>query len=492
VSHRPPPGICLVLTGPRLKDCLKQLQESRHHIDLAELRADLVDRADWDGLNAFSRQAGLPLILTLRQPRDGGKWTGTPADREAFFQAALDGDWTWFDLEDDQRLLALEAQWLGKGRRLVVSFHDFDGVPDGWAARLLAAEGPGITAKAAVFPQSSTDFLKFVTDLQTLPQGDRVALAMGGYGFSSRVLAARLGSRWTYASAPGQTAAPGQTDPQTLAVLYRFREQAPDTPVFGIVGNPVFHTKSPFIHNPALAALGLAGTYVPFLADDLPAFFAVCDRLGVQGLSCTIPFKEDVLLHVAETTAAVKATGACNTLWRQPGGPWKGDNTDAPGFMAPLAEKLSGSLEGLRATVVGTGGAARGIVWALKEAGVKVVVLGRTPDKAHSLALDFDVDWAPLGPESRLVVEDHPDLIIQTTSVGMGDTEDQDPLEWYDFTGRELAYDIIYAPRWTKFLTRAKKAGCKILFGEDMLVGQAFGQFRRFTGQDYPKEALKL
>jgi 3-dehydroquinate dehydratase/shikimate dehydrogenase len=315
---------------------------------------------------------------------------------------------------------------------------------------------------------------------------------MGGFGFSSRVLAARLGSRWTYASVPGQTPAPGLVDPATLQTLYRFREQTADTPVFGIVGNPVFHTKSPIIHNPALAALGLPGTYVPFLADDLKAFFSLCDRLGVVGLSCTIPFKEDVLLHISEFSEAVRATGACNTLWREPGGPWKGDNTDAPGFTAPLINLVSKKLKGLRATVVGTGGAARGVIWSLREEGVKVVVLGRTPDKAHALALEFGIEWAPLGPESRLIVEDHSDLIVQTTSVGLGDTEGQDPLEWYEFTGREIAYEIIYVPKWTKFLTRAKKAGCKLLFGEDMLVNQAFGQFERFTGQPYPKEVLKL
>jgi 3-dehydroquinate dehydratase/shikimate dehydrogenase len=74
----------------------------------------------------------------------------------------------------------------------------------------------------------------------------------------------------------------------------------------------------------------------------------------------------------------------------------------------------------------------------------------------------------------------------------MAETAGQDPLDWYDFTGREVAYDIIYAPRWTPFLTRAKAAGCKILFGQDMLVNQAYGQFLRFTGQPYPKDALNL
>lgn len=482
----PRPGVCLVLGGPTLEECRRHIEDCRPHIDLAELRADLIDASQWPRLNDFSRDVGVPLILTLRQPRDGGRWHGTADQRRAFFEAALDGAWSWFDLEDDQRLPEVEKAWLSRGRGLVVSFHEFEGVSPTWTDRLLAAQGEGITVKAAVFPQNSAQFDAFTEAALALPPGDRVILAMGSYGFASRVLAARYGSRWTYASPPGTTLAPGQVDPATLQELYRFRDQGPTTPVYGIVGNPVFHTKSPRIHNPALARLGLPGTYVPFLADDLGAFFATCDRLGVQGLSCTIPFKEDVLLYVRETTAAVKATGACNTLWREPGQPWKGDNTDAPGFMAPLAQVLGKDLGDYRVTVVGTGGAARGIVWALRQAGAKVLVLGRTPDKAQALALDFGAEWAPLGPEARLVVEDHPDLIVQTTSVGMGDTEGQDPLEWYEFTGREVAYDIVYAPRWTAFLKRAKAAGCQVLFGQDMLLGQAKGQFLRFTGRELP------
>ncbi len=486
------PQVCLVLTGPRLADCRRQLDESRNDIDLAEVRADLIDRVDWASLNEFSRGADLPLILTLRQPVHGGKWIGPAGERDAFFRTALDGRWAWFDLEDDQRLPEVEALARERGIGLVISFHDV-GVPAGWAERLRRNRAPGVVAKAAVHPTNSAEYLRFLEELLELPHdpasGGQVTLAMGGFGFSSRVLAARLGSRWTYVSAPGQSAAPGHTDPQTLQKLYRFREQTASTPVFGIVGNPVFHTKSPVIHNPALAALGLPGTYIPFLADDLGPFFKTCDLLGVRGLSCTIPFKEDVLLHLGEMSPAVQATGACNTLWRDPGGPWKGDNTDAPGFMAPLS-KMAGDLEGLRATVVGTGGAARGIVWALCQAGVKVVVLGRTPDKAQALAADFGAEWAPLGPESRLIVEDHADIIAQTTSVGLGETEGQDPLDWYDFTGDEIAYEIIYVPRWTTFLKRAKAAGCRVLFGEDMLVHQAFGQFRRFTGMEYPIELL--
>lgn len=481
----------MVLTGPRLADCQAQLDGCRDHIDLAELRADLVDREDWSLLNDFSDRAGVPLILTLRTPHDGGRWCGTDDQRRAFFEAAFDGAWRWLDVEDDQRMPDLESRWLARGRELVVSFHDFDGVPPGWAPRLAAAEGPGITAKAAVFPQSSQEFLRFVEELQALGPGNRVALAMGGFGFPSRVLAARLGSRWTYTSAPGQLAAPGQIDPETLQTLYRFRRQTADTPVYGIVGNPVFHSKSPGIHNPGLGALDLPGVYLPFLVDDLKSFFSLADRLGVVGLSCTIPFKEAVLGFLSARTPAVEAIGACNTLWREPGGLWQGDNTDAPGFLVPLNDILN-HRPGLKATVIGTGGAARGVVWALRSAGVTVLVLGRSLAKAQALAEEFGAEAAVLGPETLPLVERSSDLIVQTTSVGMGEASGQDPLGWYPFTGRELVYDIIYTPAWTAFLTRAAAAGCRVFFGREMLVGQARGQFLRFTGREYPEPALTV
>jgi len=459
---------------------------------MAELRADLVDTASIASLNEFGRSAGLPLILTLRQPQDGGKWTGSSEQRRAFFEGALEGPWTWWDIEDDQRLPDLEERWIALGRKLVVSFHEFDGVSSTWAERLRAARAPHVVTKAAVFPRNSAEFDAFVSTALELPPADHVVLAMGEIGFPSRVLAARFGSLWTYVPPLGSQVAPGQVDAQTLQTRFRFREQTASSPVFGIVGNPVSHSKSPLIHNAGFARLGLEGTYLPFLADDLAVFLKTSNRLGVKGLSCTIPFKEEVILHLKESSTAVKATGACNTLWRNARGEWNGDNTDAPGFLAPLLKRFDGEIDGKRVTVIGTGGAARGIVWALKQAGAKVVILGRTPDKTQAVAFDLGVEWAPLGPESRLVVEEHSDVIVQTTSVGMGPQQHLDPLSWYEFSGSELAYDIVYSPRWTPFLTRAKDAGCEVLFGEDMLVGQALGQFRRFTGQDYPLAALPL
>jgi 3-dehydroquinate dehydratase/shikimate dehydrogenase len=477
--------LCLVLNGKTNAENLAILEQNKHWIDMAEVRADCLDPAEWAGLRDFSRRAELELILTLRMKRDGGFWEGSVQERASFFKAALSGRWTWWDIEDDRRLPEIEAEWLSRGGKLVVSFHDFTGVPP-LAERLRNAQGPASLVKAAVYPRSSKEFLRFLQETQALPPGQKVVLAMGPFGFSSRVLAEQLGSAWTYASPMGNVAAPGQVDPATLAKLYHFASIGTQTQLFGVIGNPIHHSKSPAIHNAGYEALGLDAVYLPFLVDDLEAFFQTADLLHLRGFSVTLPFKQDVIRHLVDTTPAVQASGACNTVWKDAQG-WHGDNTDAEGFLAPLKSIWGTDFSDKRVTVVGTGGAARSVVWALRQSGATVLVLGRSPAKAEALAREFGVDWGPLSSASLADLSAHDDLIVQTTSLGMGEQEGVNPLDWYEFTGNETAYDIVYNPEKTAFLQAAESAGCRLVLGKDMLLHQAIGQFSRFVGQDFPE-----
>ena len=102
------------------------------------------------------------------------------------------------------------------------------------------------------------------------------------------------------------------------------------------------------------------------------------------------------------------------------------------------------------------------------------------------MASEFACSWAPLSSRSNDAIARHSDLIVQTTSAGMHPNENIDPLDFYQFAGHEIVYDVIYAPPETKFLARAKQAGCRILNGERMLLEQAYLQFKLFTGRDYP------
>ncbi len=319
----------------------------------------------------------------------------------------------------------------------------------------------------------------------------KVLLGTGDAGLAARILAARLGSAICPVS-PSGSAGPGDPDPETLRDRYRFTSIGADTPVYGVIGYPVMHSLSPVIHNRALTALGIPGVYLPFPVDDLAAFMTAADLLGVTGLSVTVPHKEAVLPFLVVRDAAVDRLGACNTLDR--GGAregWRGSNTDAEGFLAPLGAVLAGrSLAGMKAGVIGAGGAARAVVGALVAEGAAVLVLNRTPERARETAARFGARWAGLDEAGLAALATHADLIVQASSAGMGEGGD-DPLPGYRFTGREIFYELVYTPRETPMLARARAAGCVVIPGIRMLLAQARGQFRRFTGHEIPAGLLE-
>jgi 3-dehydroquinate dehydratase/shikimate dehydrogenase len=245
--------------------------------------------------------------------------------------------------------------------------------------------------------------------------------------------------------------------------------------VYGVIGNPVAHSRSPHIHNAGLAALGLDAVYLPFLVDDVREFLRVADLLGVSGVSVTVPHKLAVIPHLARQDPSVARIGACNTLVRAEGG-WHGTNTDWPGFLAPLDRRFgSGGGSRIRATVIGAGGTSRAVVYGLRETGAEVLILNRTLAGASGIAQEFGCRAGG-------------DLVVQTTSCGMEPAVDCDPLPEYRFRGTELVYELVYRPAVTPFLGRAMAAGCRWIGGMEMLLEQAYEQFRLFTGSPYPRE----
>jgi 3-dehydroquinate dehydratase/shikimate dehydrogenase len=247
------------------------------------------------------------------------------------------------------------------------------------------------------------------------------------------------------------------------------------------------------IHNRGFTALGIDAVYLPFQVPDLGGFWKVAEKLHIRGLSVTIPHKEAVLGRDVRADEIVRAVGACNTLTRPSGkGRWNGTNTDAEGFLGPLRAALSGTISpGLRATVIGAGGAARSVVAALKSAGASVLVLTRTTTRARTLAEQLGVISGGIDAEGLELAKKYSDVVVQTTSVGMTPNEDADPAPGLDFTGREIVYELVYAPERTRFVRRAITAGCRVLYGRQMLIAQALRQFLLFTGVEYPPELVE-
>lgn len=478
--------ICLALTESTLEENLKILTGYSGQIDMAELRCDFLTEEEMVRVSEFPGLTDLPLILTFRKVCDGGKFNRDEEIRLSLMEKALNGNFSFVDLEEGLHAPALEKKARERGIRIIRSFHDFDKVPENLAERLInSLHSSDEIPKAAVMPKSTADLKRIFEENEKLGDRDKILLGMGTYGFSTRILAGVMGSYLTFCSKEGGvTAAPGHVSPEVLNNIYRFRNINSETVICGIIGHPVMHTRSPLIHNEGYSKLGLNYVYIPFETDDVKEFFSLAEKLSIRGFSVTVPHKNDVIPLLDEMSSGVKAIGACNTVWKKEG-KWFGENTDAEGFIIPL--RALTELKNKRVSVIGAGGAAKACVFALLEEGCSVTIFNRTYEKARLLAEQMSCSSAPLGPDSLEALKESSDILVQTTSAGMHPMEDRNPLDFYDFTGEETAYDIIYTPEKTLFLLEAEKKGCAILNGYEMLKEQGYKQFKLFTGTEYPR-----
>jgi len=480
--------LCLTLSRPTLEENLKDLNSSSP--DIAELRIDLLDSMNMEDLVSFPLKTKVPLILTCRFRADGGAWTGNRVLREALLLSVMDGAYAYMDLEEDESSELLVQKAREKGIKIIRSFHDFKKVPGDLLQRLEEMSSRGDLVKAAVMPKGIDDLKSLFETAESWnkmhPGEDRlILLGMGAYGVPSRILAGRMGCFLTFCSPSGHETAPGHMDWHTLHNTYRAGEIDRETLIYGIIGNPVLHSRSPQIHNPGFHKRNLRAVYIPFTVDNVESFFKLAGLLNIRGFSVTVPHKEEVRPFLYSEDPAVQAVGACNTVIRGKAG-WEGFNTDVIGFIEPL--KKFRALKGLKAALIGAGGAARSAVYALQQEGCEVNVFNRTVERALVLVRDFGCRGGSLeNLREELEKGTAFDLVIQTTSAGMHGTGQDNPVPFYPFTGRELVYDIIYTPPETSLMKAAGEAGCTVLGGLPMLEQQAAAQFKLFTGADLPR-----
>jgi len=266
-------------------------------------------------------------------------------------------------------------------------------------------------------------------------------------------------------------------------------------PRLGVLGWPVAHSRSPAIHNAALAALGMDGWRYQRLPVP-PGLFAETTRAlhasGFVGANVTIPYKHAALELATQASETARAIGAANTLSFAPDGTIAAENTDAPGLLAALPT----SPRGLRALVLGAGGSARAAAWALREAGAaEVAIWNRTAERAQALARELDV-LAVRAPRAA-------DLLINCTSVGLqqGPGIERSATEpealnqlglTFDQVG-EYSYviDMVYRSGSTPLLAAASRHGARTVDGLEILVAQGALSFRVWTGREPPLEVMR-
>jgi len=265
----------------------------------------------------------------------------------------------------------------------------------------------------------------------------------------------------------------------------------------GVVGWPVAHSRSPAMHNAALAAAGLTRwryQLLPLAPEVVSESLPALGRAGFRGVNVTIPHKEAALAVATDPTPRASAIGAANTLVYEDTDEIVADNTDGPALAAALAALAqSGGAPALAsALVLGAGGSARAAVWALREAGVgEIAVWNRTAARAQVLAAQLDVRAVRGAPAA--------DVLVNCTAVGLAAAAgtagaaglDDLPVRADDLADYGALVDFVYAPGETPLIAAARARDVPSIDGLELLVGQGALSFERFTGRPAPREVMR-
>ncbi len=482
--------ICVSIGRSRHKHLLAEYHELvKRGAKLVELRLDYV--ASRLNLQRLLKDRPCPVVITCRREQDGGKYTGSEEARQMVLREAIALQAEYVDLEDD---VAQHIPRYGKTKR-IISYHNFRHTPDNLEEiyhRLagLDADVVKITTMAQN-PHDNVRILEMVKQAE-LPT---VGMCMGDIGTPSRILLAKYGAPFTYATFHHERAyAPGQLAFDQMKDSYRYDSIDAETQVFGVIADPIAHSLSPHIHNAALGEQGLNAVYVPFRVpvDSLAQFIEDVPQLNIKGLSVTIPHKEAVAKHVTKVDGAVKGIKAVNTLVFRDG-EVIGYNTDCKAAMDSVEHVLGGvgqqpgPLCDKRVLVLGAGGVSRAILYGLKQRGARTVVASRTRDRADQLAAEFKtkaVDW-----NARHTVP--ADVLINGTPIGMHPNVDETPYNRSYLKPSMLVFDTVYNPESTLLIKEARSHGCTTVTGVEMFVRQASLQYLLFTGKEAPMDVMR-
>ncbi|KAK4586904.1 hypothetical protein RGQ29_023876 [Quercus rubra] len=478
--------------------------------DLVEIRLDSLKSFNpYEDLKTLIKECPLPTLFTYRPKWEGGQYDGDEKKRLDALRLAMEFGADYIDVELQ---VAHEFNESISGKKpekfkVVVSSHNYHDTPSvedlgNLVARIQETGADIVKIATTALEISDVARIFQITVHSQVSSVPIIAIVMGERGFISRILCPKFGGFLSFGTIEsGVVSAPGQPTMKDLLTLYNFREIGPDTKVFGIIGKPVGHSKSPILYNEAFKSVGFNGVYVPFLVDDVAKFLQTYSSIDFAGFSCTIPHKEDALKCCDEVDPVAKSIGAVNCVIRRPtDGKMFGYNTDYVGAISAIEDGLQGShnisatadspLAGKLFVVIGAGGAGKALAYGAKEKGAQVVIANRTYDRARELANTIGGDAVTLADLENFHPVDGM-ILANTTSIGMQPKVDETPIPKHALRSYSLVFDAVYTPKITRLLREAEESGATIVSGSEMFIGQAYEQFERFTGLPAPKQLFR-
>jgi len=481
--------ICVSIGRGRHKH---MIAEHRHLADqgaqLVELRLDYINGTV--NLKRLLADKPCPVVISCRREQDGGRWAGTEDERIMLLRSAIVSGVDYVDLEED---VASQIPRYGDTKR-IVGLHDFHQTPDDLPAvaqRLAALDADIVKlATMANSPHDNVRMLETIRDTE-FPV---VGMCMGEIGTPSRILAARYGAPFTYATFHHErTLAPGQLSYRQMTDIYRYDSIDTETEVYGVMGDPVGQNVSPRIQNGSFDEAGLNKVDVPFRVplEELDAFLVDCQRLGIRGLTVLAPHTSAIVPKLTKVDGAVRAIGVANAVIFD-GDDIIGYNTDYRAAMDCIdtlvgARPDTSPLEGRKALVLGAGTVAKSVAFGLARRKAEVIIANRTFERAEKLAQQFRcqaVKW-----EDRHSAM--PYAVVNATPIGMHPNVDETPFEKNYLRPKMVVFDTVFNPEQTLLVKAARERGCRVVTGVEMFVRQAGIQFQHFTGQAAPAQRMR-
>jgi 3-dehydroquinate dehydratase/shikimate dehydrogenase len=483
--------VCVAIIGTSVVEMLDRAVAAMKETSFLEFRLDYLEKPllALPKLKQFlTENTAVTAIATCRRVTTGGKFAGTvAAELDVLMKAASSG----FHLVDIELESAEEIKTTGfqtlreTGVARIVSYHDFKQTKD--LDSIFARIEPFQPEFVKIVPTAKTltDNVTLMRFLERMSDHSNIiGICMGDAGIISRVLGVRAGSAFTFAAATaGEETAPGQIAARTLVETYRIDEVDAATKVYGVAGSPIRSSLSPLMMNAAFRRETVNAVYLALQADKLADLLTLVKEIPIQGLSVTMPLKQEILTHLEHTDPLSAKIGACNTVLRAQDGKLYGFNTDVAGIIAPLERRMA--IKNAKVLVLGAGGAARAAVFGLRDKGAEVHILNRTPETAQKLAKQSGAKTI----KKEAVPKTAFDVIINATPVGMAGNKASQLLEAKDLNAK-LVFDLVYNPIETPLIAAARSKGIPVVAGVEMFVQQGARQFEIWTGKPAPEEEM--
>ena len=349
---------------------------------------------------------------------------------------------------------------------VVASHHDYEKTPNAEHIRSILDSQDSDICKAAFKVNGFRDLVSISDAARKYPR-DHVVLGMGPLGTVTRIRQKIIGNEFTFGYV-GEPTAPGQLS------VSEMRRLGDDCMIIGIVGNPLSKSRSPVMQNAALKASSINGIYLPFEAGNLDCIEEAIRAYDIRGMNVTIPYKQEIIDHLDAVDPAASSIGAVNTIVNDDGR-LIGYNTDVKGISKALSVAKIVP-KGMRALIMGSGGAAKACVYELSSNGCDITVTGRNRVTGEEIAKEFGMTYRPGDSVSVRMY----DLIVNCTPVGMY-SDGPYPINISSIDRSQSVFDMVYGNR-TPLVKQAEEKGCKVAYGADMLAGQGSASFALWTG----------